>query len=116
MQSTISCSKCQLDHLIADPDCEEMVSTICGLVVQEKTQEIRIPFYDKRVDTRRPDVEQYKDRIMKNLKEAGKDVKDISISATTLDGEPAYRIEDTMWLLDHWEYAGLILLSPINLI
>ncbi len=27
-------------------------------------------------------IEQYKDRIMKNLKEAGKDDKDISISAS----------------------------------
>jgi transcription initiation factor TFIIB len=56
MQSTISCSKCQLDHLIEDPDCGEMVCTMCGLVVQEKTQEIRIPFYDKRVDTSRADA------------------------------------------------------------
>ena len=56
MQSTISCSKCQLDHLIADPDSGETVSSICGLVVQEKTQEIRIQFYDKRVDTSRTDA------------------------------------------------------------
>jgi transcription initiation factor TFIIB len=56
MQSTISCSKCQLDHLISDPDCGEMVCSICGLVVQEKTQEIRIQFYDKRVDTSRTDA------------------------------------------------------------
>lgn len=49
-------------------------------------------------------LEQYKNRIMKNLREAGeKDVKDISLSHTALDGLPAYRIEDTMWLLDHWE-------------
>ena len=56
MQSTISCSNCQLDHLIADPDSGEMVCSICGVVGQEKTQEIRIRFYDKRVDTRRTDA------------------------------------------------------------
>jgi transcription initiation factor TFIIB len=56
MQSTISCSKCQLDHLIADPDSGEIVCSICGLVVQEKTQEIRIQSYDKSVDTRRAEA------------------------------------------------------------
>lgn len=56
MQSTISCSKCELDHLIADPDSGEMVCSICGLVVQEKTQEIRIQSYDKRVDSRRAEA------------------------------------------------------------
>jgi hypothetical protein len=49
-------------------------------------------------------LEQWKNRVMKNLKEAGEDtVKEISLSTTTLDGQPAYRIEDTMWFLDHWE-------------
>jgi hypothetical protein len=48
-------------------------------------------------------LEEYKNRIMKNLREAGEDVKDISLSTSILDGNPAYRIEDTMWLLDHWE-------------
>jgi hypothetical protein len=49
-------------------------------------------------------LEQYKNRIMKNLREAGeKDVKNISLSPTTLDGEQAYRIEHDIWLLDHWE-------------
>jgi len=41
---------------------------------------------------------------LKNLKEAGtSDVKDISVSNTTLSGEPAYRIEDTMKMIDTWE-------------
>jgi len=47
-------------------------------------------------------LEQYKNRVMKNLKEAGKDVKGLSLSTTTLDGETAYRIEEQMWMLDHW--------------
>ena len=29
-------------------------------------------------------------------------VKDITISASTLGGEPAYRIEHMIWLIDHW--------------
>ena len=29
-------------------------------------------------------------------------VKDITISASTLSGEPAYRIEHMIWLMDHW--------------
>jgi transcription initiation factor TFIIB len=53
MQSTLSCSKCQLDHLIADPDSGETVCSMCGLVVQEKAQEIRIRSYNKMVDPRR---------------------------------------------------------------
>jgi transcription initiation factor TFIIB len=52
MQSAISCSKCQLDHLITDPDSGEIVCSICGLVVQEKTQEIRMQYYDETVDSR----------------------------------------------------------------
>ncbi len=56
MQSTISCSKCQLDHLVADPDSGEMVCSICGLVAQEKASDIIIKFYDKRVDTNRVDA------------------------------------------------------------
>jgi hypothetical protein len=48
-------------------------------------------------------LDQYKNRIMKNLNEAVKDVKDISIRPTVLDGEQAYRIEHDIWLLDHWE-------------
>ena len=41
---------------------------------------------------------------MKNLREAGeKDVKDISVVPTTLDGEQAYRFEHDIWILDHWE-------------
>lgn len=50
MQPAISCSKCQLDHLITDPDSGEIVCSICGLVVQEKTQEIRMQYYDEMVD------------------------------------------------------------------
>jgi len=49
-------------------------------------------------------LEQYKDRVLKHLKESGKpDIKDIAVSKTTLSGEPAYRIEDTMNFGDHWE-------------
>src|SRR5262249_12439418 len=48
-------------------------------------------------------LEQYKDKIVKNLKDGESDVKDISITPTTLIGQSAYRIEDTTWLFDHWE-------------
>lgn len=66
------------------------------------------------IDELKPSVtlDQYKDRIMNNLKNAvQKDitkppstgtVKDITISASTLDGKPAYRIEHMIWLTDHW--------------
>lgn len=56
MQTTISCSTCQLDHLIADPDSGEMVCTICGLVAQEKTTDTRVQFSDKRIDVNRVDA------------------------------------------------------------
>ena len=49
-------------------------------------------------------LDQYKDRIVKNLKDAGEDTaKDITVTATTMNGEPAYRIEHMIWMLDHWD-------------
>jgi hypothetical protein len=58
------------------------------------------------VDELKPSVtlDQYKDRIMNNLKDAGVAgiVKNLTILASTLGGEPAYRIEHMIWLLDHW--------------
>jgi hypothetical protein len=49
-------------------------------------------------------LDQYKDRITNNLKNAGVDkVKDITVTATTLNGEPAFRLEYMIWMLDHWE-------------
>jgi hypothetical protein len=67
------------------------------------------------IDELKPSVtlDQYKDRIMNNLKNAGQKaittlpstgtVKDLTISTSTLGGEPAYRIEYMMWFTDHWE-------------
>lgn len=52
MQSTVSCSKCEMDHLITDPESGEMVCSICGIVVQENTQDIGMQFYDNMVDSR----------------------------------------------------------------
>ncbi len=48
-------------------------------------------------------LDQYKDRIVKNLKDAGEDTaKDITATATTMNGAPAYRLEYMSWMLDHW--------------
>lgn len=52
MYSSVSCSKCQLDHLVADPQSGEVICSMCGLVIQEKTQETKIQFYDPGVDRR----------------------------------------------------------------
>jgi transcription initiation factor TFIIB len=38
MYSSVSCSKCQLDHLVADPQSGEVICSMCGLVIQEKMQ------------------------------------------------------------------------------
>jgi hypothetical protein len=48
-------------------------------------------------------LEKYKNRILKNLKDSEPDVKDIVMLNTTLSGEPAYRFEYMIRLLDHWE-------------
>jgi hypothetical protein len=48
------------------------------------------------------DIKDDKVDAVKDLKDAGKDVKGLSLSTTTLDGETAYRIEEQMWILDHW--------------
>src|SRR6266542_5930815 len=45
-------------------------------------------------------LDQYKDRIVKNLKDAGEDTaKDITATATTMNGAPAYRLEYMSWML-----------------
>jgi hypothetical protein len=56
------------------------------------------------IDELKPSVtlDQYKDRIMNNLKTSTGAVKDVTISAGTLGGESAYRIEHMIWLVDHW--------------
>lgn len=48
MQSSISCSKCELDHLVADPQSGEVICSLCGLVIQEKTEDTKVPFIQKR--------------------------------------------------------------------
>lgn len=45
----MSCSKCAMDHLISDPTTGETVCSICGLVVQEKTSEIRAAYLERGV-------------------------------------------------------------------
>lgn len=56
------------------------------------------------IDELKPSVtlDQYKDRIMNNLKSSTNSVKDVTISASTLGGEQAYRIEHMIWLIEHW--------------
>jgi hypothetical protein len=66
------------------------------------------------IDELKPSVtlDQYKDRIVNNIKNASqKDttttpstgtLKDLTISTSTFGGEPAYRIEHMMWVTDHW--------------
>ncbi len=48
-------------------------------------------------------LEEYKDRIVSNLKGSGSDIKDITVSKDMLGTDPAYRISNMIWLLDHWE-------------
>jgi hypothetical protein len=48
-------------------------------------------------------LEEYKDRIISNLKGSGSDIKDITVSKDMLGTDPAYRISNMVWLLDHWE-------------
>ena len=48
-------------------------------------------------------LEEYKDGIVSNLKSSGSDIKDITVSKDTLGTDPAYRISNMVWLLDHWE-------------
>ena len=52
MYSPILCSKCQLDHLVTDPESGEVVCSICGLVVQEKMEDTKLQYYEKGIDTR----------------------------------------------------------------
>jgi hypothetical protein len=47
-------------------------------------------------------LEEYKNRILTNMKESS-DMKDISVSKDTLDGQPAYRIEHTSFFTDRWD-------------
>jgi transcription initiation factor TFIIB len=52
MYSSVSCSKCHLDHLVADPQSGEVICSVCGLVIQEKMQETKTQFYDTGADQR----------------------------------------------------------------
>ena len=57
-------------------------------------------------------LEGYKDRILKNMKE-NNDTKDIIVSKNTLNGQPAYKIEDMSFFIDHWE-KGISIYSVKN--
>ena len=52
MYSPILCSKCQLDHLVTDPESGEIICSICGLVVQENMEDTKLQYYEKGIDTR----------------------------------------------------------------
>lgn len=52
MYSPILCSKCQLDHLVTDPESGEVVCSICGLIVQENMEDTKLQYYEKGIDTR----------------------------------------------------------------
>lgn len=52
MYSSVSCSKCHLDHLVADPQSGEVICSVCGLVILEKMQETKTQFYDTGADQR----------------------------------------------------------------
>jgi len=46
---------------------------------------------------------EYKNQIATNLRDAYPDIKEVAVFTDTLAGEPAYRIEHMIWLLDHWK-------------
>jgi transcription initiation factor TFIIB len=52
MYSASSCSECQPDHLVTDPQSGEVICSMCGLVLQEKMQETKIQFYERGMDLR----------------------------------------------------------------
>ena len=46
---------------------------------------------------------EYKNRIATNLKRGDPIIKEVGVFTDTLAGEPAYRIENKIRMLDHWE-------------
>ena len=46
---------------------------------------------------------EYKNQIATNLKGGYPDIKEVTVFTDTLAGEPAYRIENMVRVLDHWE-------------
>ncbi len=52
MNSFALCPKCQLDHLIEDPESGEQVCSICGIVFQEKMEETKIRLHSKDPNSR----------------------------------------------------------------
>jgi hypothetical protein len=48
-------------------------------------------------------LEKYKDRILGNLKNGYPDIKDITTSKDTFAGKSAYKIENMINMIDHWE-------------
>jgi transcription initiation factor TFIIB len=47
MQTTISCLKCELEHLIVDVESGELVCSKCGIVAEDKMQESNVQFRAK---------------------------------------------------------------------
>lgn len=52
MALAISCSKCELESLVADPYSGEVICSICGIVFQEKTEDTKVPSYTKLIKSR----------------------------------------------------------------
>lgn len=47
MQTTISCLKCELEHLIVDVESGELVCSKCSIVAEDKMQESKVQFGSK---------------------------------------------------------------------
>lgn len=44
MQALISCPKCNVDRIITDPESGEVVCSLCGLVIEDKTEDTKRDF------------------------------------------------------------------------
>jgi transcription initiation factor TFIIB len=49
MQTSISCSKCKLDHTVTDVESGELVCNVCGIVVEDKMEENKVQLKSKSI-------------------------------------------------------------------
>ena len=62
MQALASCSKCELVSTITDPESGEVVCSLCGMVIEDKLEDIKKQLYTQGLDERttiRPSIASY---------------------------------------------------------
>jgi hypothetical protein len=64
---------------------------------------VMVSIYIEKLQPSTTTLTEYKNRLAVTLRNDYPDTKEVAVFTDTLAGEPAYRIENMIWKLDHWE-------------